>query len=264
MRFRPCIDIHNGKVKQIVGGSLREDASGSEARENYVSGQDGAFYGEMYRRLGLAGGHIILLNAYASPEYVEDLQQARGALRAYPGGLMIGGGVTEGSAMHLLTMGASHVIVTSWLFPEGRFSRDRLERLAERVGREHLVIDLSCRRRDGSFYVVTDRWQTFTDAEVTPELLRELEGFCDEFLVHGVDREGLGAGMDEELVRLLAEYAADGGRPVTYAGGIGSLEDLLRFREISGGVLDVTVGSALEMFGGKLRLEDVLEACETR
>ena len=259
MRFRPCIDIHNGKVKQIVGGSLIEAPEGSRAEENFVADQDGAYFGELYRSLGLSGGHIILLNKAGTEEYEADLAQARLALTAFPGGMQIGGGVSAENAGRLLAAGASHVIVTSWLFPEGKLSRERLARLRESVGREHLVIDVSCRRRDGAFYVVTDRWQTFTDAQVTPELLAELGESCDEFLVHGVDREGLGAGMEEDLVRLLAAYVKGGGRGVTYAGGIGSLADLKHFREVSEGLLDVTIGSALEIFGGTIPLDAVLK-----
>ena len=74
MRFRPCSDIHNGKVKQIVGGSLR--AEGDAARENFVSEADAAFYAEFYKKDDLRGGHIILLNPETSPHYEATKEQA--------------------------------------------------------------------------------------------------------------------------------------------------------------------------------------------
>ena len=261
MRFRPCIDIHNGKVKQIVGGSLAESAGESVASENYVSAQDAAWFAALYKEKGLAGGHIILLNKAGTPEYEADLLQAESALAAWPGGLMIGGGVTADNASEFLALGASHVIVTSYLFEKGVFVIDRLRELAGKTGPGHLVIDLSCRKRDGTYYVVTDRWQTFTELAVTEELLQELSCYCDEFLVHGVDQEGLGQGMEEELVKILARYVRGGGRKVTYAGGIGSLADLAAFKEMSDGLLDVTIGSALKIFGGEITLEEIAEMC---
>ena len=259
MRFRPCIDIHNGKVKQIVGGGLAEQAGVSVAKENFVSEQDGGFFGALYREKGLAGGHIILLNPAGTEAYTADLAQAKLALKAFPGGFQIGGGVNGENAASLLALGATHVIVTSWLFDGGKLSQKRLEALVSAIGREHLVLDFSCRRKGEAFYVVTDRWQTYTDLTVTPELLLAFEDACDEYLIHGVDREGTGAGMDEELLEVLREYRSRGGRnPVTYAGGIGSIEDLRRFRRLTEGMVDVTIGSALDLFGGEVALEDVM------
>lgn len=253
MRFRPCIDIHNGKVKQIVGGTLRD--AGDTAEENFVSERGGAWYADLYRRLKLPGGHVILLNAKDSPHYAATREQARAALSAWPGGLMAGGGITADNAAGFIEDGASHVIVTSWVFREGRILYDRIRALEKAVGKERLVLDLSCRKRDGKYFVVTDRWQSFTDEEVTPELLERLGGFCSEFLVHAVDVEGKANGVEAPLVRLLADAC---GRPVTYAGGVGSYEDIRILKELGKGRVDVTIGSALDLFGGKLEFEKVL------
>ena len=279
MKFRPCIDIHNGKVKQIVGGSLRDSsaaglpkgnfaAPGSTASENFVSEKDASWYASFYRERNLTGGHVILLNPAGSAEYEATLAQAESALMAWPGGLQIGGGITAENAEMFLEAGASHVIVTSYVFRGGRIDRERLERLVHAVGREHLVLDLSCRRWKasvsvpeaacrGEFRIVTDRWQTFTEECVTPELLQELGNSCDEFLIHAADVEGKKAGIEEELIAILAEGTRI---PTTYAGGIGSLEDIKKIREAGAGRLDFTVGSALDLFGGGLALEDVLKA----
>ena len=253
MKFRPCIDIHNGKVKQIVGGSLQD--AGSQADENFVSERNAAYYAGMYREDGLIGGHVILLNKKDSPFYESTLAQGLDALAAYPGGLQIGGGVTANNAKLFLDKGASHVIVTTFLFKDGEFCVDRLFRLADMVGKDRIVIDLSCRRQFDNYTVVTDRWQHFTKLAVTPDLLAMLEPFCAEFLIHGVDSEGKRNGMEEDLVAMLAEYD---GNPVTYAGGIHSWKSLDRFREVSRGRLDYTVGSALDLFGGKLPYRELL------
>ena len=253
MKFRPCIDIHNGKVKQIVGGSLQD--AGNQADENFVSERNAAHYAGMYREDGLKGGHVILLNKKDSPFYEATLAQGLDALAAYPGGLQIGGGVTANNAKLFLEKGASHVIVTTFLFKDGEFCVDRLFRLADMVGKDRIVIDLSCRRQFDNYTVVTDRWQHFTKLAVTPDLLAMLEPFCAEFLIHGVDSEGKRNGMEEDLVAMLAEYD---GNPVTYAGGIHSWKSLDRFREVSRGRLDYTVGSALDLFGGKLPYRELL------
>ena len=252
MRFRPCIDIHNGKVKQIVGGSLRD--SGDMAEENFCSEQDAAFYAERYQRDGLKGGHIILLNPPSSQYYSTSRNQALEALGTYPGGLQIGGGVTADNAAGYIEAGASHVIVTSYVFRDGEILWEHLEKLRKAVGNEHIVLDLSCRRKDGAYYIVTDRWQTFTRIRINDAILRELAGYCDEFLVHGVDAEGKASGAEEELVRILSGF---GEIPVTYAGGIGSMEELEQFRKISGGKLDFTIGSALDLFGGTIAYDEV-------
>ncbi len=254
MKFRPCIDIHNGSVKQIVGGSLSD--IGDRAKENFVSELDGAWYARLYRAHGLTGGHVILLNGKDSPYYEQTKAQALSALREWPGGLMIGGGITADNAAGFLEAGASHVIVTSWVFREGRILYDRIRALREAVGKEHLVLDLSCRKRDGKYFVVTDRWQKFTEEEVTAELLACLQDSCGEFLIHAVDVEGKAQGIEQPLVRLLAGAC---GIPVTYAGGVGSYEDVRLLRDLGEGRIDVTIGSALDLFGGPLELEKVLK-----
>ena len=254
MQFRPCIDIHNGKVKQIVGTSLRD--AGDQAAENFVSGQDAAFYAKLYQKDGLRGGHVILLNAADSPYYPDTKAQALKALHAYPGGLMAGGGITPENAGEFLEAGASHVIVTSYVFRDGRVDYGNLEELAEAVGRERLVLDLSCRKRDGCYYVVTDRWQRFTDEAVDEALLERLSAYADEFLVHAVDVEGKASGIEEELVKLLGSW---GKIPITYAGGVGSFADLETLRLLGQGRLDVTIGSALDLFGGSMEYAKVLE-----
>ncbi len=257
MKFRPCIDIHNGKVKQIVGGTLSGD--GSRAEENFVSERGAAYFAEIYRQRGLTGGHVILLDAADSPYYEQTRQQALEALRAYPGGLMVGGGITPENAWKFLEAGAGHVIVTSYVFRDGAVDYERLEKLCRAVGRERLVLDLSCRRRDGAYYVVTDRWQRFTEERVWPGLLDGLMGYADEFLIHGVDAEGKSSGVERELVEMLGGW---GRLPVTYAGGIGTYGDLENLRTWGHDRLDVTVGSALDLFGGPLALEKVMEICD--
>lgn len=252
MRFRPCIDIHNGKVKQIVGGSLKDH--GDKAVENFVSGYDAVFYAELYKKDNLKGGHVILLNPVSSEYYEKNRQQALAALKVFPGGLQVGGGVTAENAAEFIEAGASHVIVTSYVFREGQIQWDNLERLVHAVGKEHIVLDLSCRKKDASYYIVTDRWQTFTKIQVNEEILYWLKESCSEFLVHGVDSEGKAAGVPEDLVALLSKIR---GIPITYAGGIGSLKDLEQFRQISGGNLDFTIGSALDLFGGTIPYDAV-------
>lgn len=252
MRFRPCIDIHNGKVKQIVGGSLRD--KGDSARTNFSSELGADYYAELYKRDGLKGGHIILLNPAGSDYYEATREQALSALGVYPGGMQIGGGITAENAEEYLDAGASHVIVTSYVFRDGIFRRQNMERLVSAVGKEHIVLDLSCRKKDGAYYVVTDRWQKFTEVCLDSGILAELSGYCDEFLIHGVDVEGKRSGMEGELVHMLGKWA---GIPITYAGGIGTLEDLEWFREASGGRVDFTIGSALDLFGGDIPYEVV-------
>ncbi len=256
MEFRPCIDIHNGKVKQIVGGSLRD--RGDRAEENFVSGQDAAFFARLYRDAGLKGGHIILLNPAESPYYEETKRQALLALHAYPGGLQVGGGITPKNAEEYLSAGASHVIVTSYVFQEGRIRFDRLGELVRAVGRERLVLDVSCRKRGDAYIVMTDRWQRETREILNRELLERLSESCDEFLIHAVDVEGKAEGIERELVELLGDFS---GRPVTYAGGVRGLEDLELIRRLGKDRVHVTVGSALDLFGGDLKWEDVLKFC---
>ena len=254
MEFRPCIDIHNGKVKQIVGGSLKD--AGDQARENFVSGQDAAFYAELYKNAGLKGGHVILLNGKDSEYYEATRNQALKALAAYPGGLQIGGGVCPDNAEDYLKAGASHVIVTSYVFKDGQLSWENLKKIEEIAGKEHLVLDLSCRKKDDQYFIVTDRWQHFTKEKITTELLDRLSSYCDEFLIHAADVEGKCQGIEEDLVRLLGDW---GKIPITYAGGISDYQDITHIKEIGDGRINITIGSALDLFGGNLNYETVLK-----
>ena len=256
MEFRPCIDIHNGKVKQIVGGSLKD--FGDRARENFVSEQDAAFYAKLYRKNELKGGHIILLNALDSPYYEATREQALAALRAYPGGLQVGGGITAENAKEYLVAGASHVIVTSYVFRGGRIDYDRLDKLVRAVGKQHLVLDVSCKRVGEKYLVVTDRWQNLTKEAVDADLLKKLSAYCDEFLIHAVDVEGKARGIEQDLVKNLGGYT---GNPITYAGGVHSMEDLLLLKKLGRNRMNVTIGSALDLFGGSMKWEDVLRIC---
>ncbi len=258
MEFRPCIDIHNGAVKQIVGSSLED--RGDRAAENFVSGQDAAFYARMYQEYGIRNGHIILLNPASSPFYEKTKNEALAALRAYPGGLQAGGGITSENAGEYLDAGASHVIVTSYVFQEGRIRYDRLDELVKRVGRQRLVLDLSARKKDGRYLIVTDRWQKYTEVELTEQTLEELSVYCDEFLVHAVDVEGKAEGIEEEIAKLLGDW---GKIPVTYAGGVHSFEDLRLLKRLGKDRVHVTVGSALDLFGGSMKFEDVLRECSS-
>jgi phosphoribosylformimino-5-aminoimidazole carboxamide ribotide isomerase len=234
--FRPCIDLHEGKVKQIVGGTL----SDAGARTNFVSEQSAAWFAELYRRDDLRGGHVIMLGAGNETE-------ARAALKAFPGGLQIGGGINAENARGWLDAGASHVIVTSWVFREGRVDWARLDELVQVIGKEKLVLDLSCRKRDGKYFVVTDRWQKFTELVVNAETLKKFSTYCGEFLIHAVDVEGLCRGIDGELVAKLGAWSPI---PMTYAGGANSLADLEAVTRLGGGKVDLTIGSALDLFGG--------------
>ena len=254
MEFRPCIDIHNGKVKQIVGGTLRDQ--GNEAKENFVSEQDAAFYARFYQRDGLRGGHVILLNKEGTPYYEKSKQQALSALGAWPGGLQVGGGIHEDNAEEFLQAGASQVIVTSYVFREGKIDWERLKKLCARIGKEPLVLDLSCRKREGVYYIVTDRWQKFTDVQVTEQTLFEFSSYCSEFLVHAVDVEGKRQGIEKPLVKLLGAWE---GIPVTYAGGIGSFDDLRLLKKWGQNRLHVTIGSALDLFGGTMNYQEVVK-----
>jgi phosphoribosylformimino-5-aminoimidazole carboxamide ribotide isomerase len=235
--FRPCIDLHEGKVKQIVGGTLND----AGARTNFVSEKSAAWFAELYRRDGLLGGHVIQLGAGNESE-------ARAALAAFPGGLHLGGGVNAQNARNWLEAGASHVIVTSWVFREGRVDWERLNELVKTIGKEHLVLDLSCRKRGEEYFVVTDRWQKFTELAVNADTLRKFSAFCAEFLIHAVDVEGLCHGIDRDLVEKLGHWTPI---PLTYAGGANSLADLELVTDLGQGKVDLTIGSALDIFGGR-------------
>ncbi len=257
MEFRPCIDIHNGKVKQIVGGSLTD--IDNKAQENFVSKQDASFYAQFYKQDGIKGGHVILLNHAGSMYYEATRQQAFSALGAYPGGLQVGGGICAENAKDFLAAGASHVIVTSYVFSGGKVNYENLQKLVRITGKGRLVLDLSCRMgEDGEYYIVTDRWQKFTSEKISRELLERLSVYADEFLIHAVDVEGKAQGIEVPLVRLLGSW---GKIPVTYAGGIGSFADLEQLKQEGKGRLNATVGSALDLFGGTMEYRKVLSFC---
>ena len=236
--FRPCIDLHDGRVKQIVGGTLGDTPG--RLRTNFVSEHPAAWFAELYRQDGLTGGHVIMLGP-------GNEAAAQSALTAYPGGLQIGGGINADNARAWLDAGASHVIVTSWVFREGRLDVERLAQLVKKIGREKLVLDLSCRKRGENYLVVTDRWQKFTDMTVSRETLGQLSDQCAEFLIHAVDVEGLCRGIDSDLVRDLGAWTTI---PTTYAGGASSLTDLKEVTRLGQGRVDLTIGSALDIFGG--------------
>jgi phosphoribosylformimino-5-aminoimidazole carboxamide ribotide isomerase len=245
--FRPCIDLHEGKVKQIVGGTL--GAEPGRLQTNFVSDRPAAWYAELYQRDGLKGGHVIMLGPGNDTE-------ARAALQVYPGGLQIGGGINLDNAQTWLEAGASHVIVTSWVFRGGQVDWERLAQLVEAIGKARLVLDLSCRRRGGGYFVVTDRWQKFTDLAISRESLEKLAGWCAEFLIHAVDVEGQCRGIDQQLVSDLAQWSPI---PTTYAGGASSLADLETVTRLGQGRIDLTIGSALDIFGGNgVRYEDAV------
>ncbi|TCL75204.1 1-(5-phosphoribosyl)-5-[(5-phosphoribosylamino)methylideneamino] imidazole-4-carboxamide isomerase [Hydrogenispora ethanolica] len=247
MKFRPCIDLHCGKVKQIVGGTLADDAAGLV--ENFVSDRGAAYYAALFRADGLTGGHVIMLGPGNEDE-------ARRALETYPGGLQIGGGITAANARSYLEGGASHVIVTSYVFQDGDIRFDKLRELVAAVGKERLVLDLSCRAKDGTYYVVTNRWQQFTGCEVNRANLAELSRYCAEFLIHGVDVEGQCRGVAADLVTKLGQWVEI---PTTYAGGARSLADLELVNRLGNGRLDLTIGSSLDIFGGPLSYRAVAD-----
>ena len=245
--FRPCIDLHEGKVKQIVGGTLGAPAN---LRTNFVSEKPAAWFAGLYKRDGLAGGHVIMLGTGNETE-------ARSALAAFPGGMHVGGGINSSNAGAWLDAGASHVIVTSWVFREGRVNWELLEELVKTIGKEKLVLDLSCRKRGENYFVVTDRWQKFTELIVNEETLRKFSGYCAEFLIHAVDVEGLCTGIDGGLVEKLGKWTPI---PVTYAGGANSISDLAEVAKLGGGKIDLTIGSALDIFGGhRVKYDDCVK-----
>lgn len=239
MKFRPCIDLHEGKVKQIVGSTLNDDRP-EQLRTNFTASYPSSWYAELYRRDGLTGGHIIKLGPGNDAAALE-------ALAAWPGGMQIGGGITADNGGWWLDQGASHVIVTSYVFRDGMIDETRLRQLVRAVGRERLVLDLSCRKRGEDYYIVTDRWQRFTQVAISEEVLARLAEECAEFLVHAADVEGQCRGVESELIEKLAVWSPV---PTTYAGGVRNLADLELIRDLGQGRLDATVGSALDIFGG--------------
>ncbi len=253
MKFRPCIDLHDGVVKQIVGSTLKDEAP-EAVQTNFIAGKSAAWFAELYRADNATGGHIIMLGPGNN-------QAAAEALAAWPGGMQLGGGITAENAGEWLEKGASHVIVTSYVFKDGKIDMGRLKKLADTVGRRRLVLDLSCRKKDNDYYIVTDRWQKFTKVVISKEVLGELSGFCDEFLIHAADVEGKCAGIEHDLVQKLADWTPI---PTTYAGGVRDLQDLQLLERAGKNRLDVTIGSALDIFGGKnLTYKEALAYCRS-
>jgi phosphoribosylformimino-5-aminoimidazole carboxamide ribotide isomerase len=261
MKFRPCIDLHDGQVKQIVGSTLR-DSSNSNATEagatNFSTSRPASEFAAMYKQDGLTGGHVIMLGP-------NNTEAAKLALSTYRNGLQIGGGINHTNCVEWLEAGASHVIVTSHVFDQGEIHYHRLQELVQLVGgKQRLVLDLSCRKKpsnvgtadEDKYYVVTNKWQTFTNVPVDEANLRQLSQYCDEFLVHGVDVEGLRCGVLTDLIELLGKYSPI---PVTYAGGVRSLDDLNLVKRVGGDLVDCTVGSALDIFGGDLPYDNVVQ-----
>lgn len=245
MRFRPCIDLHDGKVKQIVGSSLRDSG---EVSTNFVAEHTSDYFSRLYQQYGLAGGHVIMLGR-------GNTEAAKTALTAYPGGMQIGGGLDDCNGNEFLDAGASHLIFTSYAVADGVLHWDRLKKLCDVYGRNRIVLDLSCRKKaDGIYYVVSNRWQTFTDVAVNTDILDRLAVYADEFLIHAVDVEGKQCGIDEELLNILSTHD---NITVSYAGGIKSFDDIERINTLGRGRIDFTVGSALDIFGGKLEFEKI-------
>ena len=247
MKFRPCIDLHKGKVKQIVGSTFSDSDERSIAT-NFMTDQSVAYFAERYKKDNLAGGHVIMLGPGNEAAAIE-------ALSAFPQGLQIGGGITVDNAAEFLDAGASHVIVTSYVFKDGSIYWDNLKEIENKVGKNRLVLDLSCKKKDDAYFIVTDRWQKFTDTVISKENMERLSPFCDEFLVHAVDVEGCKGGVDVELVNVLYSFSPV---TVTYAGGIRNLQDLDAINKEGKGKVDATIGSALDIFGGSLKYEDVV------
>ena len=249
MLFRPCIDLHKGKVKQIVGSTLDTDG----LKENFVAEKSPDWYAELFKSLNLTGGHVIMLGP-------GNEDAALCALGAYPGGMSVGGGINETNAEKFLRGGARQVIVTSTLFENGSFSYGRAEALAKAIGPENLIFDLSCISSPSGCMIACDRWRTVTHDSLTPRLLDRLRDYCSEFLVHAVSSEGKRAGADAEVVSVLAEYAAmSGSVPVTYAGGLGTMDDIRDFMIRTDKKVFFTVGSALDIYGGNLSVKALSE-----
>ncbi|MGB3209215.1 MAG: phosphoribosylformimino-5-aminoimidazole carboxamide ribotide isomerase [Desulforhopalus sp.] len=251
MRFRPCIDLHEGVVKQIVGSTLTDDAP-EAVQTNFIAKKSPKWFAELYRSDNLTGGHVIMLGTGND-------RAAEEALAAWPGGMQLGGGITADNAQAWLDKGASHVIVTSYVFKDGRINFARLKKLVDLVGRQRLVLDLSCRKRNDDYFIVTDRWQRFTEVVISKKILDTLSGFCAEFLIHAADVEGKCGGIEFDLVEKLAEWTP---LPTTYAGGVRDLRDLQLVKEAGKDRLDITIGSALDIFGGtKLTYKDSVAFC---
>ena len=248
MQFRPCIDIHNGKVKQIVGSSLM---SNFLIQENFVSEQDASYFANLYKNDNLYGGHIIMLD-----QSEETKKQGLLALKSFSGGLQIGGGFNPGNAQEFINAGASHVIVTSYIFKDGKLNINQLINMVNTVGKNRLVLDLSCRKQSGDYYAVTNKWEKFTDFKINKDNLGLLATYCDEFLIHSVDLEGKQMGIDEDLLKILSQQTTI---PITYAGGIKDVGDIEKIEQVGNSRINFTIGSSLDIFGGKIKYEEIIK-----
>ncbi len=248
MKFRPCIDLHQGQVKQIVGSTLRDDAPEALCT-NFTAEKSPSWFVSLYQKDNLRGGHVIKLGPGND-------DAAREALAVWPEGMQIGGAITANNAAAWLDAGASHVIVTSAVFSHGEIDRDALSHLVKAVGKQHLVLDLSCRKCGDAYHIATDRWQKLSKVALSAKLLHELAASCAEFLVHAADVEGKCSGIECDLVALLAKWSPI---PVTYAGGVRSLDDMRLVQQLGENRVDLTIGSALDIFGGStIRYQDAV------
>jgi len=251
MEFRPCIDLHNGKVKQIVGSTLSDNDE--KVVENFSTDKSPAEFAKLYKKDNLKGGHIIKLGAGND-------EAAKLALAEWNGGLQIGGGINADNAKHWLDLGASHIIVTSYVFSGGNINWENLEKLEKKIGKKHIVLDLSCKKElYGKYHIYTDRWQKSTKEVISEANLKYFAKYCDEYLIHAVDVEGKKQGADLELVEILAKHSPI---PTTYAGGISSIDDLKAFQSAGQNRIHFTIGSALDIFGGNLKYDDVVNFCK--
>lgn len=248
MQFRPCIDIHNGQVKQIVGSTL---ADGLVIQENFIAEKDASYFANVYKQDGLFGGHIIMLDQTEKTK-----GQAIKALNIFPKGLQIGGGITPDNALNLINTGASKVIITSYIFYKGNINIKRLEKISNIVGKDRLVLDLSCKKKDGDYYVVMNKWNTFTNFKIDQKGFDLLAKYCAEFLVHGVDKEGKREGVDEKLLEILGKVKT---KPITYAGGVKNLKDVEKIKKLGKYKINFTIGSALDLFGGNIKYKDIIK-----
>jgi phosphoribosylformimino-5-aminoimidazole carboxamide ribotide isomerase len=247
MKFRPCIDLHKGKVKQIVGSTL-SDFNDRKTIVNFETDKPPSFFASMYKEDNLKGGHVIMLGP-------GNKNAAKQALSAFPGGLHVGGGITPDNAFEFLNAGASHVIITSYVFRKGEINWKNLKKCVNKIGKKQLILDLSCTLKNGEYLITTDRWQNHTNVSISKDNLENLSNTCDEFLIHAVDKEGKQKGVDRKLIRLLADHS-----PIktTYAGGVKTMDDIEDIFKYGNCRIDFTVGSALDIFGGNLSYSSVV------
>ncbi len=248
MNFRPCIDVFKGKVVQLIGTSL----FGGEEKtivKHFESEYSPAYYAELFKQDNLKGGHILSLGSGNNDVVIE-------ALKAFNGGMKYGGSVTPENAHVYLDAGATHVIVNSYVFDNGEINLPNLKSLVKSIGKDKLVLDMSCRKKNGDYYIVTNLWEKFTNVILDQKSLQDISKYCDEIIVHGVDSEGRKQGLESDLVRILAQHT-----PIktVYAGGISSIADLTMIKALGNEKIDPCIGTALSIYGGNLSYYEVLE-----